>query len=385
MQFDPILESAYRDAQFRSSLRYLRTNLAILIGLVFAIVQVDQVVIPGLGESVPSLTRAGVMISTLIIAMLLSFTDRAAIWYPRVMAVLMAAALMGIAWIGLVSWSLGEDRVFARLLIATMAVYFIVGLRFRPALLVNLVGLAFYCYAAYVLWEMPPYALTQSMAMFLMTSVICAAGAYNLEHARRTAWLEGQLLQESAGRDGLTGILNRRRLDEHLPQIWHQGLREQKPIALLFADIDCFKAYNDHYGHQAGDEALKAVASVLARFSRRPLDIAARFGGEEFALALFDTSPADAMRIADRIMNEVSGLGVAHARSPVAPVLTISIGVACLVPSASQNYVALLQLADQALYAAKAGGRNKAHIFESNPGSPQPVPAPGTLRPPVAI
>ena len=97
-------------------------------------------------------------------------------------------------------------------------------------------------------------------------------GAYNLEHARRTAWLEGRLLEETALQDGLTGIHNRRRLDGHLQRVWQQCVREHKPVALLFADIDHFKAYNDRYGHQAGDEALKAVAGEAGIVLKSPAE-----------------------------------------------------------------------------------------------------------------
>ncbi len=212
---------------------------------------------------------------------------------------------------------------------------------------------------------MPGAILAQFMAMLVMTSVICVAGAYNLEHARRTAWLEGRLLAETVMQDGLTGIHNRRRLDDHLQRVWQQCVREHKPIALLFADIDHFKAYNDRYGHQAGDEALKAVAAVLARHARRPLDIAARFGGEEFAVVLYDTTREHAVRIGGEILEEVRGLGITHDASSAAAVLTISLGIACVVPVARRSSAGLLQLADQALYAAKEGGRNQLRTLEA--------------------
>ena len=147
------------------------------------------------------------------------------------------------------------------------------------------------------------------------------------------AWLEGQRLAETAMQDGLTGIHNRRRFDEHLQRAWAQSIRDRKPIALLLADIDHFKAYNDRYGHQAGDEAMKAVAGVLARFARRPLDLAARYGGEEFAIILFDTKRANAERIGAEILEAVQRLAIPHQDSSAAPVLTISLGIACVVPA----------------------------------------------------
>ncbi len=363
--FESTLEHVYREDQFRDGLKHLRINLGILLALVFTIVQVDRAAMPLFTATVPMVVRLGVMVPILMIALALTLLPRASVWYPRVMGVLMTAALMAISWLGIVAWSQGENRVFTRLIIATIAVHFMMGLRFGPALAANLVAVAFYAMAA-GLWGMPVMVLVQFLSMLLMTSVICAAGGYNLEHARRTAWLEGRLLAEIAMRDGLTGIANRRRLDAHLDQVCKQCLREQKYMALLFADIDYFKAYNDHYGHQAGDEALKTVASAIARFGRRPLDLAARFGGEEFALVLFDTKPEHALKTADDINEAVRGLGIAHAQSSISPVLTISVGVACVVPSATQTCDRMLRLVDQALYVAKKRGRNRAHLLESD-------------------
>ena len=141
-------------------------------------------------------------------------------------------------------------------------------------------------------------------------------------------------------------------------------MREHRPIALLFADIDHFKAYNDRYGHQAGDEAMKAVATVLTQFARRPLDLVARYGGEEFAIVLHDTTQAHAVQVAEQLLEAVHGLGIPHQDSSAAPVLTISVGVACVQPVARRSSSGLLQLADQALYAAKDAGRNRMHLLQ---------------------
>jgi diguanylate cyclase (GGDEF)-like protein len=363
MQFEPALESAYRDDQFHDSVSYLRVSLTILIALVVAIVEIDNVVIPKIGAAVPNGARLGVMITVLAIALALTFLRSAPRWYPPVTTLLMMVALMGVVWTGLMAWSLGEPRAFVRLVIVTIALYFVLGLRFRLALAANLVAIACYAGAAIAI-SMPADVLGQFLAMLVMSSVICAIGAYNLEHARRTAWLKGQLLAELALRDGLTGIHNRRRLDEHLEQVLQQCQRDRKPLALLFADIDYFKAYNDHYGHRAGDDALKAVAEVHGLFARRPLDMAARFGGEEFALVLFDTDREQAVRIGEAIMDGVLGLRIAHAHSAAASSLTISIGMVCGVPTAEDSCASLLQRADQALYAAKHGGRNQTHVLD---------------------
>jgi len=365
LRFEGELEAAYRRDQFYDRLRYLRINLAILAAISLTVIQIDHVVMPVIGRIVPDLARTGVMLPLLLVGFALSFMPRADVWYPRYMAAAMAAALMAIAWIGLSAWGDGEPRVFVRLLLGVIAAYFVLGLPFRPALTVNGIAIAFYAAAATIGMSMPAAELTHYLSMLVIANVICVAGAYNLEHARRTAWLEGQRLAETALQDGLTGIPNRRRFDDHLQRVWAQSIRERKSIALLFADIDHFKPYNDRYGHQAGDETLKAVADVLARFSRRPLDLAARYGGEEFAIVLFDTTRDHAVRIGEEIMAAVRALAIQHAGSGVAPVLTVSMGIACVVPVARRSSDGLVQLADQALYAAKDAGRNQVRVQDA--------------------
>lgn len=363
LRFEPELESAWRADQFRASLRYLRASLVILAGLVLAIIQIDHRVMPGVREQMPDIARLSIMIPLLTIGFAVTFARGAPTWFPRVMALLMAIALMGITWVGLRAWELGEPRLFIRLLVATIAIYFVLGVPFRSAVVVNLFGITFYAVAASSR-SMPVMELIHNLSMLVLTNAICATGAYHLESARRRAWLDSSMLEETALQDGLTGIPNRRRFDEHLQRVWQQGVREHKPLALLFADIDHFKKYNDRYGHQAGDEVMKRVTRVLARFARRPLDLAARYGGEEFAVLLFDASRDHAARVGDEILAEVRALAIPHADSAAAGILTVSIGVASIVPVARRSSAGFLQLADQALYAAKDGGRNQAQLLE---------------------
>lgn len=363
MRFEGELEAAWRRDQFHERLRYLRINLAILAVISLAVIQLDRVVVPVIGRIVPDLARTGVMLPLLLVGFAITFLRRADVWYPRTIAPAMAIALSLMGWISVMAWGQGEPRVYIRLVLAIVSVYFVLGLGFRAAIAVNLVGLASYVLVA-IGKGMPGVELTHVLMTLVIANVICIAGAWNLEHARRTAWLEGQRLAESAMQDGLTGIHNRRRFDEHLQRVWAQCVRERKPVALLFADIDHFKDFNDRYGHQAGDEALKAVAATLAKVARRPLDLAARFGGEEFAIILFDVKRADAERIAEEAMEAVRQLAIPHAASAAAPVLTISLGVACVAPVARRSWAGLIQLADQALYAAKDGGRNRAVALE---------------------
>lgn len=166
--------------------------------------------------------------------------------------------------------------------------------------------------------------------------------------------------------DGLTGIANRRCFDETLEREWRRAARKGVPISLIVADVDQFKQYNDGYGHQLGDDSLKAVAAIMKSRLRRPTDLVARYGGEEFALILPETGPDGAAEVAHTVRSAIQDEGIPHAFSSVAPVLTISLGVASAVPERGDEsgYDILVKLADEALYKAKRGGRN--HLVQAD-------------------
>jgi diguanylate cyclase (GGDEF)-like protein len=166
-------------------------------------------------------------------------------------------------------------------------------------------------------------------------------------------------------RDGLTGIQNRRMFDQHIQRVWQQAVREQERVAVLLADIDCFKDYNDRYGHQAGDECLRAVAVSLTQCARRPLDFVARYGGEEFAVVLYEASREYVAEVLTRIQRSIAELNIPHEASRVAGRLTLSIGAAFILPSSTRTPHGLIQLADEALYCAKEQGRNRVVVMEA--------------------
>ncbi|MBE1162674.1 GGDEF domain-containing protein [Dyella acidiphila] len=167
-----------------------------------------------------------------------------------------------------------------------------------------------------------------------------------------------RMFAEMALRDGLTGVPNRRAFEEALEREWRLALRSQQAISLLLADIDLFKQYNDRYGHLAGDACLREVASVLQQALKRPADMLARYGGEEFVLVLPNTPGAGAGNVAMRLCKQLSRLQLPHDDSPTRYV-TISIGVACVVPTEGAQPNDLISAADRALYAAKRNGRNR--------------------------
>lgn len=184
-----------------------------------------------------------------------------------------------------------------------------------------------------------------------------------LVRARVKSQVELKLLRDALERralvDGLTGVWNRRRFDDYLAQEWRRGQREQTPISLIIADIDHFKAFNDTYGHQEGDNCLKSAAQALASVVRRPADLLARYGGEEFACVLPGTEVTGAVWLAERMREAVAVLAIPHRQSSAGPTVSASFGVAVLVPSAERAPSELIRAADERLYAAKAAGRNR--------------------------
>ena len=165
-------------------------------------------------------------------------------------------------------------------------------------------------------------------------------------------------LQKLAALDSLTGIANRRRFDDVMRAEWQRGQRDKKPLSLLMCDIDCFKLYNDTFGHLAGDLCLKRAAAVMTEHLKRPADVVARYGGEEFAIVLPDTTPEGALLIANECRAHIEQLAIANPQAPHGHV-TMSIGLASVVPSKDSSVEALIEAADKALYTAKNDGRNK--------------------------
>jgi diguanylate cyclase (GGDEF)-like protein len=159
--------------------------------------------------------------------------------------------------------------------------------------------------------------------------------------------------------DGLTGVANRRRFDEALNNEWRRGKRLQTTLSLLMMDIDCFKAFNDHYGHLAGDECLCQLAKGIGGAARRSGDLLARYGGDEFTYLLPETDNKAAALIAERIREKVKLLNIPHAYSGIEPYVTLSIGAATTIPSELCTQSDLIHFADDLLYEAKKAGRNR--------------------------
>ena len=188
-----------------------------------------------------------------------------------------------------------------------------------------------------------------------------------LEVALRTQELEksNEELKQLSFTDGLTGIPNRRQFDATLQSAWNTALRYNRSIGLFMIDIDLFKDYNDSYGHQAGDDSLKAIGQFMRDKVRRSTDLVARFGGEEFVVLIQDAEPDKLIEFAEEIRSGIERLNIEHANTPFQKI-TISIGVAHTVPSFDITPETLIRMADQALYQAKANGRNTVVVSKDS-------------------
>ncbi len=256
----------------------------------------------------------------------------------------------------------GRAEQLAPLSVNLVAVFFFSGLMFRAAILtaaIMIIGFA----ATALAVDLPRGQLLESLVIMGLSGGVAAVVYRDVELAYRRNFLEDALISELVARDALTGLMNRRAFDDHLVRVWQHALRDQRVIAVLMIDIDHFKLCNDRWGHQVGDAALRGVGRIIQGFARRPLDLAARFGGEEFAVILFDLALPHVEDIAERLRASVENLQVAPQQSGAGgPDVTVSVGVGLAVPVIGRSPQGIVQLADEALYEAKNGGRNRVAI-----------------------
>jgi diguanylate cyclase (GGDEF)-like protein len=259
----------------------------------------------------------------------------------------------------------GRQEELASLTVILVSMFFFAGLMFRQAIFTAVCMLMAFASAA-VMAHLNSVMLVKSMAIMTVTSVIAAIVCWDVEQSHRRNFLEDALIGELVALDGLSGLMNRRAFDEHLLRVWQHALRDQRSIAVFMIDIDHFKRYNDTFGHQAGDVALRCVADVIQGFARRPLDIAARYGGEEFAMVMYDMAAPHIQDIAERLRAAVQSLALnldagEIGNEPRASV-TVSVGVGLAAPSIGRTPQGAVQLADEALYEAKRAGRNRVVV-----------------------
>jgi diguanylate cyclase (GGDEF)-like protein len=271
-------------------------------------------------------------------------------------SVMMAVDAMDAGFVTLIS---------SRLVLVTFFFYFMLGMSFLAAIRSNLVVVLVYALAS-LTTQVPSEIALYNLFVLFCANLFAGAGCYALEHANRLAFIERRLLAEVASHDGLTGLLNRTAFDTQLRRVWDQAARERQSVSVVMLDIDHFKAFNDRYGHQAGDQCLRDVAAAVKRAARRPLDIVARYGGEELIVILPGADREHGEAAARAILDAISGLEMPHAASPTSRVVTASVGVATVEPARESSFEAAIRLADRALYMAKEQGRNRCVVLDRN-------------------
>jgi len=377
LRFPPELEAEYRASRRDTERRWARMSLFVALSTVLGFALIDHWVLPGPRIGHSDLVRFGLHLPMVVVMLVLSgerFYDK---WYRPCIQI--AAPLFGLGTVIMAMNASPEQLplIAARLLLATFFFYFMINLSFHAALRTNAVLIAGYCAAAAV-GAIPAYVATYQLFVLFCANLIGALGCYALEHANRAAFLDRRRLADVAMHDGLTGLLNRAALEEQVRRLWRRAEESRQPVSVVLVDVDHFKAYNDRYGHQAGDQCLRDVAAAVGRAAkRRPHDLIARYGGEELIAILFGADRAHAENVARGVLDAVRELRIPHIGSVTRPYVTASVGAATVQPGSQYSHDLAVQLADRALYAAKERGRDRCALHDESL-------APGFASPPAA-
>jgi len=308
----------------------------------------------------------------------LAFLIQALFIAPALIGVLVASYIEplprrigGLAWVALIAASVGLltiivqayrhgiDYPYHGLLLILMAAYFVTAIRFYQASAFGVGVMAAYL-AGTIATGQPPALIVEGTLYLGSANILGMMANYATEHAERFSYLSSEILRSEANRDGLTGLHNRRFLEEQLPRLWRHAQRDRARLGFALVDVDYFKTYNDVYGHLAGDDCLKAIADALRGEARRPLDMVVRYGGEEFLLVWYGLEPPEIVsEMADNARRAVENLRLPHAASAVSPHVTVSAGAVSAVPGTDKSPERAIENADAALYEAKAHGRNR--------------------------
>jgi diguanylate cyclase (GGDEF)-like protein len=363
MRFEAELEAEFVRARLQNGRTLVR--MASLLALLVVCLRIAELVVTGDG------LRTDAHPSVILVPMIVFSTTALLAWFAwrpsflrrylpfanravPVRNVFVAVAVAGMA-------ARGQVELLIVMPAMVLGPFFFLGLHFRPALVCVALTIAAFAASA-LFFDLPTTVLLRSCGFLLVAAGMSAMAARQIERQSRRSFLERRVIAELAEHDALTGAKNRRVFDEQLNRLWTQAVNDRRPLAILLIDVDHFKDYNDRYGHQAGDVALQQVAQAVQAQIHRPFDVLSRYGGEEFAALLYDIDAQRARDIAERMRLAVSTMAIEHRGSRVARVVTISIGVAAIQPVADRGPLGALQLADEALYAAKVRGRNRIHV-----------------------
>ncbi|WP_289353380.1 GGDEF domain-containing protein [Acinetobacter nosocomialis] len=310
-----------------------------------------------------------------LIAWILSFIKKLNQWFDYYVGIGSAAAV-AITFILINVLENGQDNVLfhAAMMYAIVIIYGAVGMRFYTAIIAGWVGgLVGILVSTYVKGDIDWTFLnrTYTFSSFLGMTLAYATDRQHRENYLQNCMIElnrielmqqAQQLSLLSQQDALTGLANRRYLDETLDNEWRRALRHETPLTIMMVDIDFFKPYNDTLGHLKGDQCLKDIATAISSIAARSGDLVARYGGEEFLLLFPMTNAQQAQIQVERLMNAIKKIAIVHPCSSVSPYVTISAGVATTIPRLNDSISAFVSRADHALYQAKTNGRNQYQI-----------------------
>ena len=298
-------------------------------------------------------------------------------WFiESVVMISSVSAAASVAYILSITQSIGSAYYHVGFLMVLAYGNVVQRLRFWYAVTTSAAILGMHLWCSMMIVTPEPRLMPPVTALLLFTSVFTLMANYALERDERRRFLLSlrrrhllqqldnahEQLQRISRVDGLTGVFNRHHVQEYLEQAWRRAAHQGDEFAVILLDVDHFKKYNDFYGHQAGDTCLQQVAQALKGSLRRPIDLVARFGGEEFIAVLPQADAAQASQAAERVRLAIEGLRLTHAASDTAPVVTVSVGVASGKATPGRDSHTLVEAADQALYRAKHGGRNRVVV-----------------------
>jgi diguanylate cyclase (GGDEF)-like protein len=358
LTFPPALETEYRASHRDAARRWVRMSLMVALVMVIGFAIMDRWVLVGPRVPQADAVRFGLHLPMIAVMMLLTSERLYDRWYQLSVQIAAPLFALGMGYVAVQATTDQLPMLGGRLILLTFFFYFMLGLPFAAALRSNAVLVGGYLVAA-VAGSIEPHLAVYQFFVLACANLVGAAGCFALEHANRAAFLDRKRLTDVAMHDGLTGLLNRAALEGQVRHLWRQAARDNVPVSVVLADIDHFKAYNDCYGHQAGDRCLRDVAAAMRRVSRRrPLDLVARYGGEELIAVLVGADRSHAEHVARSIREAIADLQIPHAGSVTRGHVTVSVGAATLLPGSEHTYDHVVQLADRALYDAKERGRD---------------------------
>lgn len=360
-------EQAFRQYYVDRTLPVARAAIGTGVALVIAITIIDMYLMPKafVVEVVP--LRVMAMVVPMLGVVGATFLFNKSSWFPYLLQAV--AILVGVSSLltSYIATQTDTEMVFGGTIFLTFSIYLVLGLNFRQSMMAG--------WSIYVTFlgmgiglSMPAHDVIYGGLLLGASNLFGTYASYRLERNAREIFDNDQALKRLARTDVLSGLYNRRTFDEHFAKVWKQARRDDKQIAIVIADIDHFKLYNDCYGNPKGDACIKRIAATLGAVVSRPLDLVARYNGAEFAMILYDPTPVFLESFTRSLCHQVVDLDIEHRASEATPTVSLSVGAAIAEAAGNMTPDQLLRQADDALYEAKSQGRNQSIVYRTEWG-----------------